>query len=77
LLWLIETFIIYIAGVIHKDKTLRMIAVSFILLCLFRMIIVDLKEQNLIIKSTIFFIAGILLILINMIYKKKVYSNEN
>ncbi len=77
LLWLIETFIIYIAGVIHKDKALRMISVSFILLCLIRMIIVDLKEQNLIVKSAIFFIAGILLILINMIYKKKVYSNEN
>ncbi|HOF33665.1 MAG TPA: hypothetical protein PK624_06385 [Spirochaetota bacterium] len=76
-LWLIESFIIYIVGVIHKDKVLRMISVSFILFCVLRMIFVDLKEQNLIIKSAVFFMSGILLILINIIYKKKVYSNEN
>lgn len=77
LLWLIESFIIYIVGVIHKDKILRMISVSFILFCALRMIIVDLREQNLIIKSAVFFMSGILLILINIIYKKIVYSNEN
>ncbi len=77
LLWLIESFIIYIVGAIHKDKVLRMISVSFIIFCVLRMIFVDLKEQNLIIKSAVFFMSGVLLILINIIYKKKVYSNEN
>ena len=77
LLWLLESFLIYIIGVFHKDKVLRMISVIFIFYCVFRMIMIDLKEENLIVKSAIFLVAGVVLIVINILYKKKIYINEN
>ena len=77
LLWLLESFLIYLIGVYHKDKVLRMISVILIFFCVFRMIMIDLKEENLIVKSAVFLLSGVILLLINIIYKNKISINEN
>lgn len=76
-LWLLEAFFIYIVGIIHKDKALRMLSIFFLLFCVLRMIMIDLEGKNLLIKSAVFFLSGIIIILVNMIYKSKVLKNEN
>jgi hypothetical protein len=70
LFWMVECFILFIFSIVFKERLFRITSMLGIVIIIIRMIFYDLKQSDILTKSIVFIIAGIILIAMNTIYNK-------
>ncbi|PKL39639.1 MAG: hypothetical protein CVV44_05305 [Spirochaetae bacterium HGW-Spirochaetae-1] len=70
LLWVVESFAIFVVSVILKENHFRYLAMGVLALCLIRLLIYDLARSGTVIKGIVFVCVGLLMLAMNIIYNK-------
>jgi len=70
LLWTTLAFSIFIVSLIFKENHFRYVSSTIIILCIIRLIFFDLAREGTIIKAFVFLGIGIILLIMNYLYKR-------